>query len=265
MLILFSIAVLILAALLYFVPIFGRYIGGFFGAFAAAEATLCALDDRKNCFWGALEGLLLILAAGLCIAAFYGVPEYMLRLRGFSGVKLTLLLPPLLVLLHDLKRRVYPEELKEVLSRPPLWGELIVLGVLMGAVLFMAVRSDNTALVPAWEIALRENLERLLRVRPRTKEFLVGYPSLLLWYVAKKRDLIPRYREIFRLCASIGFASAINTFCHLHTQFFLTVIRTINGWWAGMLIGTVLAVAVNLIWQSRHKQDRQSAITQPSM
>ena len=46
-------------------------------------------------------------------------------------VKLTLLLPPLLVLLHDLKNRVHPESLDAFLSRPPLWGELMLGGVLL--------------------------------------------------------------------------------------------------------------------------------------
>ena len=41
------------------------------------------------------------------------------------------MLPPLLVLLHDLRRRVHPESLEDILSRPPLWGELMLCGVLL--------------------------------------------------------------------------------------------------------------------------------------
>ena len=228
-------------------PPAGRYLGGFLGALAATEATLAALDREDHPFRGAFEGLFLVLAAGACLASFYGTPEFMLRLRGFSGVKLTLLLPPLLVLLHDLRNRIHPEGLGEILARPPLWGELLAAGLVLGAVLFMAVRSDNTALVPQWELHAREMLERLLRVRPRTKEFLVGYPCLLLAILASRRNLWPRYREILRVGASLAFASAVNSFCHLHSPFALTLLRVFNGWWAGLLLGGGLFLA----WEMR--------------
>ena len=224
-----------------------RYLGGFLGALAAAEATLAALDREDHPFRGALEGLLLALAGGICLAAFYGTPAFMLRLRGFSGVKLTLLLPPLLVLLHDLRNRIHPEGIGQILSRPPFWGELLLGGLVLGAAVFMAVRSDNTALVPQWELQFRELLERLLRVRPRTKEFLVGYPCLLLALLAARRNLWPRYREILRVGASLAFASVVNSFCHLHSPFFLTLLRVFNGWWAGLILGGLLFLGGEMI------------------
>jgi hypothetical protein len=58
------------------------------------------------------------------------------------------MLPPFLVLLHDMRRRVHPESLSEFLSRPPLWGEFflgVLLLALLGLVLF---RSDNVQFIP---------------------------------------------------------------------------------------------------------------------
>jgi hypothetical protein len=45
------------------------------------------------------------------------------------GGQATLLLPPALILFHDLKRREHPESLGEVLGRPSRWGELALIGV----------------------------------------------------------------------------------------------------------------------------------------
>ena len=233
------------------IPFAGRYIGGFAAAMTAVEATLWALGgalspgDQKP-FRGLLAGLAVTMTGGLVISSFYGTPEMMLRLSTFSGVKLTLLLPPLLVLLHDLKSRIHPESVPEVLSRPPMWGELIICGILLLSAAFMAVRSDNATLVPGWEITLRDTLERLLWIRPRTKEFLIGYPSLVVYYAVIRRGWLKNYREVLRIASSLAFASAINTFCHMHTLLPLNVIRVVNGWWFGIAIGFIIVVIMNI-------------------
>ena len=99
----------------------------------ASEASLIALEEWKKPLKGLVGGFLVALVGGLAIAALFSYPVYMLRLRTFSGVKLTLFLPLLIVLLHDLRRRVHPESLKDVIFRPPLWGELMLIGGLLAA------------------------------------------------------------------------------------------------------------------------------------
>ncbi len=156
-----------------------------------------------------------------------------------------MLLPPLLVLVHDLRRRVHPESLPEIINRPAVWGELFLIGIMMLAMLVMALRSDNVSNVPALEVAFREFIERALLVRPRTKEFLIGYPALVFyWYVVRK-GWIPGYREAVRIVSVLAFSSAVNTFCHFHTLLSLSVIRTVNGWWLGMLIGVIAVAVIN--------------------
>ncbi len=229
------------------ISLVSRLVGGFAAAFAATEATIWALDRYKKPFAGLVAGFLIVVAGGLCVAGFYGTTSAMLRLTPFSGVKLTLLLPPLLILANDLKKRVHPESFLDVLKRPPLWGELILCAVLVGGALVMAIRSDNVAFVPGWEIRFREMLERALWVRPRTKEFLFGYPCLILYYALIRRGWAVHYREVFRIGASLGFASAINTFCHFHTLLPLSLVRVVNGWWLGIVIGFVVVVAIDYI------------------
>ncbi|WP_298781831.1 DUF5693 family protein, partial [uncultured Fretibacterium sp.] len=159
-------------------------------------------------------------------------------------VKLTLLLPPLLVLLHDLKNRVHPESLTALLRRPPLWGELLLGGVLLVGLAIMLFRSDNVRFIPGFEARVREFLERLLVARPRSKEVFLGYPCLLLLAFLVKRGLWAHYREVLRIGVVLGFSSVVNSFCHFHTPILFILLREFNGLWTGLLVGTLLVAAV---------------------
>ena len=219
-----------------------KIFGGLCGAVAATEAALAALESSKKPAYGAVVGLFVILAGGMSIASFYGTMSAALRITPFSGVKLTLLLPPLLILVHDLKTRVHPESVSEICARPAVWGELVLIGIMMLALLVMALRSDNVSNVPAIEVTFRDFMEKLLVIRPRTKEFLIGYPMLVLYWYMVRQGKAEHYREVLRMAASLAFCSAINTFCHFHTFIRLSVLRVINGWWLGLSLGFLLVV-----------------------
>lgn len=234
-------------ALLYKVPLLARLAGGLGAAFVAAEAALAALNSYKKPVGGVLLGLFVVMAGGLSLASFYGTSLAALRLAPFSGVKMTLLLPPLLVLLHDFRRRIHPEGISDVLARPALWAELALIGAMLLGLLVMALRSDNVSSVPAFEVAFRDFMERALRVRPRTKEFLVGYPLLILYYYVMKKNWAARYREAMRVGASLAFSSAVNTFCHFHTMLLLSVVRVVNGWWLGIIAGLAAVLLLRFI------------------
>ncbi|MDD4160359.1 MAG: DUF5693 family protein [Synergistaceae bacterium] len=239
------IASLAISAGMWKFSLLARICGGVCGALAASEAALSALESHKKPMIGAIKGLFIVIAGGMAIAAFYGTTMAALRLTPFSGVKLTLLLPPLLVFIHDLKRRIHPESLSEIISRPAIWGELFLIGIIMLAMLIMALRSDNVSNVPAWEVAFREFMERTMLVRPRTKEFLIGYPAMVFyWYIVKKGWIL-NYREAFRIVSVLAFSSALNTFCHFHTLLQLSLVRTLNGWWLGILIGVAAVAFIN--------------------
>ena len=237
-----ALGAVLVAVLALYVPTVARFLGAAVAIFTVTEASLEALEGWRTPLQALSKAVLVLLAGGLAIAAFFGVPEYMLRLRTFSGVKATLLVPPLLVLLHDLRRRVHPESLGRVLSRPPLWGELVLLGGFFLGMVVLAVRSDNVSLAPQWEMALRNSLEQILVARPRNKEVFLGYPALVLWFFVRRMDLAPRYREVLRLCAVFAFASALNSFCHFHTPLYFTLWRVVNGLLGGLLAGLILAV-----------------------
>lgn len=229
------------------VPSAARLAGGICGAFVAAEGAMAALESSYCRIRGAVAGLLIVVAGGLAIASFYGNSSAALRLTPFSGVKLTLLLPPLLLLAHDLKRRVHDEGLDEILVRSALWGELALIGLMLLALLVMALRSGNVSNVPAFEVAFRDFMEEVMVVRPRTKEFLIGYPALVIYWYLVRHGLIPHYREAVRIAAVLAFCSAVNTFCHFHTLLYLSVIRVFNGWWLGLLLGAAAAAFLHYV------------------
>ena len=220
-----------------------RLAGALTAPMIAAEASLIAMDKRH----GVLSGFLFAVGGGLALASFFSTTSYMLRLSTFSGVRLTLVLPPVLVLLHDLKNRVHPESLIEFLNRPPLWGELIMIAVLLAGIGFMVLRSGNTQGISNFESNLRDTLERLLIARPRTKEVFAGYPSILLLSYLVKNDMLAQYRELFRLGGAIGFSSVVNSFCHFHTPLTLILLREVNGFWTGLIVGVIAVMLVKFV------------------
>ncbi len=226
--------------------ILGRLMGGVTTGLAATEGCLLSLSWWRKPGRAMLVGPIVAIVGGMAVASFYSAPLYMMRLTPFSGVKLTLFLPILLVVCHDFARRVHPESWGELLSRPPLWIELFLAGILVAAAGLMVLRSGNVSSVPGWEISLRESLESWLVARPRTKEAFLGYPCLILWMWVRRNEWIPRYREILRLGATVAFSSLVNTFCHFHTRLSLTVLRTFNGWWVGIVVGVAVVFVLGI-------------------
>lgn len=236
-------------ALIYFVPFVAKLAGAFTTGLLATEVSLLAMDHWKAPLRGLLLALALTVAGGLVVAGFFSTTAYMLRLVTFSGVKVTLMLPLLLVLLSDLRNREHPESLSQVLARPPVWGELALAGLVALAALVVLIRSDNSSFVPGFERSARLWLEQILVARPRNKELFIGYPALIIWYFLKRHDLWGRYREVLRLAATLAFSSAVNSFCHFHTSLPLSVLRVFNGWWSGVIFGVVLLLVGSVIWR----------------
>jgi hypothetical protein len=109
--------------------------------------------------------------------------------------------------------------------------------VVVGAVGFMLLRSGNSGIEIDVELVLREQLEDLFAIRPRTKEFLIGFPALVLAIVAAARS---RHGWWLYAVAAIGTASAINTFTHFHSPLVISLLRTVYGMGLGFVVGLAL-------------------------
>ena len=179
--------------------------------------------------------------------------SYMLHIHQFMGVKLAHALPILLVLggffLFADREKHWLVKIKDVMDSSISVKYAALCVVALGVIGIFLMRTGNDAVtVSELEISVRSWLDNLLYVRPRTKEFLLGQPFLmLLCYVGYKKEYLP-----FLLIVTIGQVSLVNTFAHIHTPVFISVLRTLNGLWIGIVIGLIFIVGWNLvmkIWQ----------------
>ena len=83
---------------------------------------------------------------------------------------------------------------------------------------------------------LRQMLKDIFGTRPRTKEFLIGYPMIMcLIYFGKHKLYIP-----LSVLATVGPVSVINTFTHTHTPLMISIKRSLWGVVVGFVIGLIL-------------------------
>lgn len=180
---------------------------------------------------------------GLVVAGCLTGTEYLIKLAEFRGVKAMHVLPVGMMVLAVLLEPILPlgswSALRERLRS--LWNASIPLkvllvggtGIVCGAAVYI-LRTGNFGLpVAQFEVEFREFLERVLIVRPRTKEFLIGHPAL--YFILKKdgKGLAAWLAPI----AVIGQLSMVNTFSHIHTPLLVTLYRTGAGLIFGYIIG----------------------------
>ncbi len=170
--------------------------------------------------------------------------SFMLKLDQFSGVKLAHLVPLLVIPLYFFWKD-YGKELlntcRRVLTAPLLIWYALAGGFILVVLAIYLLRTGNDAsvLVSSLEVRLRDLLDQLLIVRPRTKEFLIGHPAmLLLLYYGFKWPRLP-----LLLLGAMGQISLVNTYAHLHTPVLISLLRSFHGLWLGLLLG-LLAILV---------------------
>ena len=227
-------------------------------ALSTLASVLSMAPGRGPYLRSILLGLGLAVAGGLAIASYYGTPRYALKVDLFFGVKLSLVLPLLLVAFLSFLDGFYPERPRDLMLRPIYWFEVALGVAFLGALAFMLLRSGNFGVfaVAAAEERLRLLLEIAMGVRPRTKEIAVGYPALVLCLWSAGSGFLGRYRVLLRLAGSVAFVSVVNSFCHLHTPLVVTLLRVALGAAFGCAVGLILVLLFSLasrllLWADR--------------
>ncbi len=221
-------------------------------------------------------GLAITMAAitalgGYLVATLLGSTPFMLDWAYFRGVKLTFLGTPFLAALAFV---VYVGLAPEGGRIRGLWREFSWAGeesvkfkyVLVFLVLaaiggYYMLRSGNVSasLVPSIELRERDFLAQVFTYRPLEKEFLVGYPSILLLPLcAAKRQ---RWAYLFFLLgAAVGQVSIMDAFITLRTPLLNSTLRETYGLLLGLCTGTVglivihTAVRLAARWRARGGQ-----------
>ena len=173
---------------------------------------------------------------------------FMVKTDQFLGVKVAHLIPVLLVccwfFFYKDKNKSPMLKVKDTLNMDLKVYVALIACFVAAAMMFYLMRTGNeNAAVSDLERSIRAFLDRVLYVRPRTKEFLFGFPALLLIYRYGYRDLMLPVLVF----AVIGQVSLVNTFAHIHTPVLISLLRTLNGFWLGIIIGLALLGVVVLV------------------
>ncbi|MBN1460211.1 MAG: hypothetical protein JXA57_11795 [Armatimonadetes bacterium] len=253
-------------------PVLAGQLGGLgaavaFPTLATIWAVLTPRDDssKRNgarLMGAALARLLvasvLSLTGATMVVALHTRVGYLLGVAPFTGVKISLGLPLVLVFVAagaDVTGRVEAlgywwirlrVRLRQFLSQPVTFYLAGVVVLAVAALALVLTRSGNApALAPSGlEIKMRSLLETVLAVRPRTKEFLLGHPALMLGAalaLSNRRTWLP----LVAVVAALGQVSVLNTYCHFHTPLVVSLTRTANGLWLGAILGLITI----LVWR----------------
>lgn len=194
--------------------------------------------------------------------AFFAESKYLLELDIFKGVKLSQLAPIILISVvylcifgykrKDYRNYISVEELRAFFGESiRVWQAIVFMGF-AGILLLLLLRSGHESNVQpsSIELFMRNTLEYFLPARPRTKAFMVAYPSLILFvYLAfhkKWRILYP----ILTLMAVIGQSNILNTFSHIRTPLYISFLRVSYEFCLSLVVGAffILLTKGCIIW-----------------
>ena len=212
---------------------------------ATTEAPAPRYQDQlvRSIGW-TLAATAVALVGALAIVGIMTSPLTMDEIERFRGVKLVLALPPLIALvlyLFDRRFNSGVERPSQVLAAPVRAYQLVVGLVIIAAGALLLMRSGNQSdIAPSpLELMLRHQLTDILSVRPRFKEFVIGYPALMLLPA-----LLPLHRRVagwlLALGIGVGIGDIMDTFSHLHTPLLISLQRIANGLVLGILVGALL-------------------------
>jgi hypothetical protein len=203
------------------------------------------------------------IVGGAHVVALLASLPFMVKANQFAGIKLAHLLPVLAVgwgyALGTVNVASFTESRERIRQR---WRQMtdypvtvglavavLLAGVLLALVLLRTGNEPGIG-VSAIEMKMRVLLEQYLLARPRTKEFLVGHPALILGLAMSAAGIGRRAWVVLLMVGAIGQASVVNTLCHIHTPLALSIPRILLGWILGAIIGMLAFVAIRW-WTTR--------------
>lgn len=214
-------------------------------------AIITQLLDGKEEGWllKFIKACLISLLGAIFLAASLAHITFILYIDKFAGVKLSFILPVILVSIYYFFSyiRLSDENLfnktSELLETEIKIKHLLLFFVLALGGLIYIVRTGNNPIIPVsnLEVLSRDLLERFLYIRPRFKE-LIGHPCFIISLILAYRGRYKLYYYPLIILATIAQINILNTFSHVHTPLYVSLIRTFHGIWLGLLIGIVLVV-----------------------
>ncbi len=171
---------------------------------------------------------------------------FMLKLDQFIGVKIAHVIPivavPFILYIWNAEKPL--TTVKQLLDKALdyKWAVLFAIVAVAGFI-YISRTGNTTTELSTGEAAMRNFLNDIMGVRPRSKEFLIGYPLtlLLFWLGASRRNWI------LTIPAIIGQVSLVNTYAHIHTALLISLHRSFNGLVLGLAMGLLLLLGVQVL------------------
>ncbi len=189
---------------------------------------------------------LIMSLGGIVMSSLLSGIDYYINNDIFRGIKLSLFAPLLYTavafyfMFMQNKISEIVESIKGILFFNIKVYWVIIAGIVGLVGLIYIRRSGNVNTISSLETAMRSLITESFAARPRTKEFIVGYPCLVLFvYYLKKTNI--RLLQIILACgAAICAASISNSFCHVFTDAATIFMRVVNG----LLIAAPICIVV---------------------
>ena len=242
------------------------------------------------------------LAGGVLLHGLLTLPPFFSGLEFFRGVKVMYILPLFIVglaaflsssptagdrntesrslsgvrLLPDgTLGKTFLAAAKPVLQRPLTMGDVLLLGALLLIAFIYLTRTGHVLSINPAESQARDLLETILGVRPRFKEFLIGYPLALLGLYLTSRPQRPSQpqqpgasssqpqaegKTLLALLPRLILAASVlvpisilNTFAHIQAPLALSLWRSLHGFWLGVIAALILLLVWTLVERQLNK------------
>ena len=246
------------AGVLIVTPLLGRKLMALAGAVIFPSLSVCLILKRPA---GSLPGGLKLLraaimllaisaftiAGAMIVSAILSEQRFMLKLDSFLGVKPAHIVPLALVpaVLWLREKDWFPLLSATAKSSVRFWQLGVCFALLAGVTMYI-LRTGNEApeAVTGLELSFRQMLDNALGVRPRTTEFLIGHPLMLvLLYYGYRFNMFP-----VLMIGLMGQVSLLNTYAHIHTPLRISLQRSFHGGWIGLAIGIVFIGILELVF-----------------
>jgi hypothetical protein len=225
-------------------------------------STLNAGGSMVAAIKGIIEASLVTAIGIVSVVGLLASRPFIVKANQFLGIKAAHAVPLLIIgalaiaglprldRSWSVEKAALKERLGRFFSEPMRVGQLVLALVALIVLAMIVARTGNEpgVGVSGIELKFRALLDKILPVRPRTKEFLIGHPAfifaLALWYRGRRKWAIPLF-----VVGVIGQVSILNTFCHTHTPLHLSLIRDLTGLVFGTVIGLVVFWLTERIWR----------------
>jgi len=216
------------------------------------ETKKALFPERRKRLLRAIAQLLVIsaftLVGAMVMSSLLAEPLFMLKVDTFVGVKAAHIIPlaliPIILWLRE--QDWYGLLSGKINGNVRFWHLGVGVVLLIGVMVYVQrTGNDNPNAVSGIELTVRRTLNSILGVRPRTTEFLIGHPLMLvLLYYGYRFDMFP-----VLMIGLMGQASLLNTYAHLHTPVIVSLQRSGLGLCLGIVIGVIYIVIIEAIFR----------------